>query len=67
MATAKGGAAPKSIFTDPEAIVTFGVGKNMVGAIRHWALTCGVLEEDGDFFRTTQIGDYLFADAPTVR
>lgn len=59
---AKGGAAPKSIFTDPEAIVTFGVGKNMVGAIRHWALTCGVLEEDGDFFRTTQIGDYLFAD-----
>lgn len=62
VATGKGGVAPKSIFTDPAAIVTFGVGKNMVGAIRHWALTCGVLKEDGDIFRTTPIGDYLFSD-----
>ena len=34
----------------------------MVGAIRHWALTCRVLTEDGDFFRTGRIGDYLFAE-----
>lgn len=62
VAAAPGGAAPKSLFTDPEAIVTFGVGKNMVGAIRHWALTCRILEEHGDLFRTTPIGDYLFAN-----
>lgn len=62
VAKAKGGAGPKSIFNDAAAIVTFGVGKNMVGAIRHWALTCGILEEDGDVFHTTKIGDYLFAD-----
>lgn len=30
--------APRSIFTEPEAIITFGVGKNMVSSIRHWAL-----------------------------
>ena len=59
---AEGGAAPKSIFTDAEAIVTFGVGKNMVGSIRHWALTCGILEEDGEVFRTTPVADYLFSD-----
>ena len=62
VAASKGGVAPKSLFNDAEAIVTFGVGKNMVGSIRHWALTCGILEEDGDSFRTTTIGDYLFAD-----
>jgi hypothetical protein len=55
VAAAKDGAALKSIFNDAEAIVTF-------GAIRHWALTCGILEEDGDFFRNTALGNYLFAD-----
>lgn len=62
VAATKAGAAPKSIFNDPEAIVTFGVGKNMVGAIRHWALTCGILEEVDDHFYATALGDYLFAD-----
>ncbi|WP_127143116.1 DUF4007 family protein [Pelagibacterium montanilacus] len=66
VAAAKGGVAPKSLFNDAEAIVTFGVGKNMVGAIRHWALTCGILKEDGDVFRTTNIGDYLFSDETGV-
>lgn len=66
VAAAKDGAAPKSLFTDAEAIVTFGVGKNMVGSIRHWALTCGILVEDGDVFRTTALGDYLFADESGV-
>ena len=62
VAAAKNGIAPKSLFTDAEAIVTFGVGKNMVSAIRHWSLTCGILKEDGDVFRTTALGNYLFAD-----
>lgn len=32
-------------FLDPAAIARFGVGKNMVGSIRHWALFCGIVEE----------------------
>lgn len=54
--------APKTLFSDPDAIVTFGVGKNMVSAIRHWALTCRVLVEDRDHYRHTDLGDFLFSD-----
>lgn len=36
---------PKAVFTDEDAIATFGVGKNMVNSIRHWALACDVLRE----------------------
>jgi hypothetical protein len=32
-----------SIFTDESAISLFGVGKNMVVAMRHWALAAGVI------------------------
>ncbi len=40
----------KSTFSDEDAIANFGVGKNMVASIRHWALACGVMyESDGDF------------------
>lgn len=37
---------PKSVFADDYAIAEFGVGKNMVAAIRHWALACDVMRED---------------------
>lgn len=37
---------PKSTFSDAAAISVFGVGKNMVAAIRHWALACDVLRDD---------------------
>lgn len=39
------GEAPKSVFASEDAIVRFGVGKNMVMSIRHWALACGFLAE----------------------
>lgn len=32
-------------FHSEDAIAAFGVGKNMVNSIRHWALTCRVFEE----------------------
>ena len=32
-------------FHSEDAIAAFGVGKNMVSSIRHWALTCRVLDE----------------------
>ncbi|MDA7417063.1 DUF4007 family protein [Xenophilus arseniciresistens] len=45
-----GGLIRKSTFSDEDAIANFGVGKNMVASIRHWALACGVMyEADGDF------------------
>jgi len=37
--------ADPSVFNRADAIVTLGVGKNMVRSIRHWALAAGVLEE----------------------
>lgn len=39
------GEASKSIFASDDAIVRFGVGKNMVMSIRHWALACGFMAE----------------------
>lgn len=42
------GRVAKSDFTDDSAIAYFGVGKNMVASIKHWALACGVFVEDED-------------------
>lgn len=42
-----GGRVAKTTFSDEKAIAEFGVGKNMVGSIRHWALACDVLRDDG--------------------
>ena len=52
--------ARRNLFTDPEAIITFGVGKNMVTSIRHWALTCSIIEELGEIYRPTALGRFLF-------
>jgi len=41
-----GGFVPKSTFSDEGAIAKFGVGKNMVASIRHWALACDVIRDD---------------------
>ena len=50
-----------SPFSDDDAIVTFGVGKNMVNSIRHWALACEIIKlgENG-IFEPTEIGNFLF-------
>ena len=36
-----------AVFASDDAIARFGVGKNMVRSIRHWALATGMLEEAG--------------------
>lgn len=41
------GVIPKSAFSDENAIAKFGVGKNMVSSIRHWALACDVMQDNG--------------------
>jgi hypothetical protein len=36
---------PRTVFTDDDAIARFGVGKNMVAAIKHWSLATEFMEE----------------------
>ncbi|WP_237273632.1 DUF4007 family protein [Sulfitobacter sp. M22] len=48
------------VFRDPDSIARFGVGRNMVGAIRYWATAAGILEESSDGLSTTWLGDMLF-------
>lgn len=60
----KAGIVPKSIFSDDSSIACFGVGKNMVSSIRHWAIACNVLEESdarSPYF-VTPYGRAIFAD-----
>jgi len=53
----------KNTFSDEGAIIRFGVGKNMVSSIRHWALACDIIKEDNDLgYRTTELGNLLFGD-----
>ncbi|MCG7574096.1 DUF4007 family protein [Phaeobacter sp. CNT1-3] len=47
------------IFSESEAIAHFGVGKNMVAAIRFWAQVAGILATDGKDVRTTEFGQQL--------
>lgn len=52
------------VFTRDEALVTLGVGKNMVRSIRHWCLATGMIEEvDGRGLarplKVSILGDYL--------
>src|SRR5579863_1049083 len=58
--------ADPEVFTRDDALVRFGVGKNMVRAIRHWATVCGILEDDpvvprsrGRVLRVTELGRHL--------
>ena len=52
----------KSVFLDESAIARFGVGKNMVASIRHWASAAGIIDEsrDSPLIRTTDLGQLLF-------
>lgn len=45
-------------FNAPEAVVTLGVGKNMVSAIRFWLKAFGISQND----EVTPLGNYLFND-----
>lgn len=58
------GYVDRSIFTDERAIARFGVGKNMVSAIRHWALACGVIQEvsGSDSYVVSSIAKAIYSD-----
>ena len=51
----------KSVFSDEDAIARFGLGRNMVSSMRHWATATGILEDAGkDRIVTTALGQSLF-------
>lgn len=58
------GLVEKSVFSDESAIARFGVGKNMVAAIRHWALACDVLREtkNGDGYELSPTAITIFSN-----
>lgn len=61
----KAGQADKArdLFTkDDSAIARFGVGKNMVGSMRHWATACCVIEEAEEGIITTKLAKKLLPD-----
>jgi hypothetical protein len=49
-------------FQEQKAIATFGVGRNMVGAMRFWASASGLFEEEGRIIRPTALGHDILAD-----
>jgi hypothetical protein len=55
------------VFGKDDAIVTLGVGKNMVRSIRHWAIATGIAEEEpksrGKDLRRSELGEFLFGGA----
>jgi hypothetical protein len=53
-------ATHSSPFAAEDAIVRFGVGKNMVTSIRFWATACKVIAEQGDHYVSTELGQVLF-------
>lgn len=59
---ASNGLIPKEIFSDDEAIATFGVGKNMVASIKHWALACGVMFDNGPTYRVGMLAREILRD-----
>ncbi len=56
------GLLSKDIFSSEKAIADFGVGRNMVASIRHWALACDVIAEDESRrnFMLTSEGESIF-------
>lgn len=49
----------KIVFSD-DAIARFGVGRNMVRSMRHWAKAAGIITENGGFISATGLGNRLF-------
>ena len=52
------------VFARDDAIARFGVGKNMVASIRHWAMASGVIKDvpNQQRIRSTRLGALMFDD-----
>ena len=51
----------RSVFKAKDAIARFGVGKNMVASIRHWATAAGIIKDVSHRPTTTPLGKRLFS------
>jgi hypothetical protein len=51
----------KDIFSSPDAIVTLGVGKNMVNSIRNWLRAARLVDITSGRKKTTQLGREIFS------
>ena len=58
----EGDPANKSVFLSDDAIAQFGVGKNMVKSMRHWAAAAGFIADPkgSGIIHTTELGQKLF-------
>ena len=52
------------VFSQPDALVRLGVGKNMVASIRFWCHALGLIEFDGGHSRLTDLAKLLFGSVP---
>ena len=50
------------IFSDNQAIIYFGVGKNMVTSMKHWAIACKFIEKDTKSYKNSKLAGFLLAD-----
>lgn len=57
VAAAETNPANKSVFLDDNSIAQFGVGKNMVASMRHWATAVGFIQKTG--LQTTELGKLM--------
>ena len=58
------GVGSRNVFLDSDAIAQFGVGKNMVASMRHWANVSGILKDrsaEGSI-ATTPLGTQIFGE-----
>lgn len=63
VARTEGDSDNRSACWDDDAIARFGVGKNMVASMRHWAKAARVIEESSmNAVRTTDLGRMLFGE-----
>ena len=61
VAEAEASGSDHSVFVDDAAIARFGVGKNMVASMRHWAVAAGMIDESG--IAPTRLGSRVFRDS----
>ena len=52
----------KDLFLADDSIARFGVGKNMVASMRHWATASQVIQEEDGNIITTPIAKFILAD-----
>lgn len=60
--TSTGHSISKSTFSEDSAVAAFGVGKNMVSAMRHWALACGVMYEKNNEYCVGSLAREILRD-----